>query len=54
MAHQPLAENATVQLIWEMENWKGGRVVECDGLENRFTSNGNESSNLSLSAETWY
>ncbi len=29
---------------------RGGRVVECGGLENRYTSNGIESSNLSLSA----
>lgn len=29
---------------------RGGRVVECGGLENRYTRKGIESSNLSLSA----
>jgi hypothetical protein len=32
--------------------WRGGRVVECVGLENRFTRKGNEGSNPSLSAES--
>ena len=31
-------------------NRRGGRVVECGGLENRYTRKGIESSNLSLSA----
>lgn len=30
-------------------NWRGGRVVEGAGLENRYTSNGIASSNLALS-----
>ncbi len=29
---------------------RGGRVVECDGLENRYTRKGIVSSNLTLSA----
>ena len=32
--------------------WRGGRVAECAGLENRYTRKGIESSNLSLSATT--
>ncbi len=31
--------------------WRGGRVVECGGLENRCTGNCTEGSNPSLSAD---
>ena len=31
-------------------NWRGGRVVECAGLENQYTYMGIEGSNPSLSA----
>ena len=31
--------------------WRGGRAVECGGLENRFTCKGNGGSNPSLSAK---
>ena len=32
--------------------WRGDRVADRDGLENRCTSNGTEGSNPSLSART--
>ncbi len=32
------------------DHWRGGRVVECTGLENRKAGNGLGSSNLPLSA----
>ena len=34
-----------------MTIWRGGRAVECGGLENRFTLTGNGGSNPSLSAD---
>src|SRR4051794_33345593 len=42
----PLPANDRIGL----RTWRGGRVVECVGLENRCTSNGTEGSNPSLSA----
>ena len=35
----------------ESYDWRGGRVVDCTGLENRSAGNRAEGSNPSLSAE---
>ncbi len=35
---------------WPEASWRGGRAVECGGLENRFARKGNGGSNPSLSA----